>query len=65
MKPPRRVTPAEAASLPGRLSGVTREDTVFSAAEKAIRTMRDAGFSARQIAKAERMLAAAKERANI
>lgn len=45
-----------------RVSGVTEADSRISAAEKAVATMRLAGFSARDIKKAERMIEAAKAR---
>lgn len=46
----------------GRLVGVTKSDTKLSAAEKTVQFMRTAGFSTRDIRKAERMIARAKER---
>lgn len=45
-----------------RISGVTKEDTRISAAEKALKVMKDAGFSKRDIAKAQAMIDAAKAR---
>ncbi len=46
-----------------KVCGVTEDDTVFGAAEKAIQTMRAAGMSPRTIRKAEKMVADAKARA--
>jgi len=46
----------------GRVSGVTAEDTRISAAEKAIKTMREAGFSERDIRRAELMVERARAR---
>lgn len=39
----------------GRISGVTENDTRIEAANKAIQTMRDAGFPASAIRRAEKM----------
>ena len=46
----------------GRLSGVKETDSKVVAAEKAIATMKMAGFSKREIKKAEDMLAAYRAR---
>lgn len=56
-------TPQSLAEHPiGKLCGVTTQDSRVEAAEKAIATMRLAGFSRKHIAEAERTLAAAKAR---
>ncbi|QIG70722.1 hypothetical protein EVB91_171 [Rhizobium phage RHph_I1_18] len=46
----------------GRVSGVKETDSKIEAAEKALATMKLAGFSARDIRKAEKMIADAKAR---
>jgi Holliday junction resolvasome RuvABC DNA-binding subunit len=45
-----------------RVSGVTENDTRIQAAEKAVATMRMAGFSERDIRKAQKMVDDAKAR---
>lgn len=51
------VSKAQADHIVGRVSGVKLGDTKVQAAEKAVQTMRDAGFPAAAIRKAERMIA--------
>lgn len=58
----KRITPEQARHPVARVSGVTEADSPVEAAEKAIATMRAAGFSRRSIQKAEQMLADAKAR---
>lgn len=49
-------TKSQANHIVARVSGVTENDTKVQAAEKAIATMKMAGFAANAIKKAERML---------
>jgi hypothetical protein len=57
-----RITKEEAKHPVAWLSGVQEGDSKIEAAEKAIATMRLAGFSARDIKKAERMVEEARAR---
>jgi hypothetical protein len=58
----RHVSKEDARHVVAHVSGVAEGDTVFEAAEKVIRTMRDAGFPAASIRRAEKMLADARAR---
>ena len=51
-----KVTQSEANHVVARVSGIVAGDTKVAAAIKAINTMKLAGFSQREIRKAERML---------
>ncbi len=55
----RTVTKSEASHIVARVSGVKEGDSRIAAANKAIETMRLAGFPARAICKAEAMRDAA------
>lgn len=57
-----RVSKAQANHIVAKVSGIKEGDTKLQAAEKAVQTMRDAGFPAVAIRKAERMVADYKAR---
>lgn len=59
------VSKAQAEHIVGVVSGVKLGDTKLQAAEKAVQTMRDAGFPATAIRKAERMVADYKARGGL